>query len=284
MNGLKPYFVVPYMVLVAAIVVVALVQIVLHGPSLAWIGALMTVVPFLTFYGWAHIKKTPRTSRYLPIPTLFSLAGLGLAIYAYAQAGVAVNVGAGLAAAAIGCIGFFLYVHWYSIFTRRISPSLSLGKPLPSFEVQRPDGETVNSEVLLGKPALLLFYRGGWCPICMAQVDEVASRYRGLIDRGVQVALISPQPPDLTRRVAELYDVAFNFWVDVDSKAAAALGIINKDGVPVGVRKKYGADTVLPTAVIVDAEGKIIFADQTNNYRVRPNPDLFSEALALRGY
>ena len=285
MTNLKSYFVVIYTILAAAITLLALVQLVWHGLSLTWLGTLLTTVPFVTLYAGArYLKKTARTSRYLPIPTLITVIGLGLATYGYLQAEATPYRGIGLAAAVIGSVGFLLYVHWYSIFNRRVSTKLSMGQQLPGFEAQQPDGKPVHSDVLLGKPALLLFYRGGWCPICMAHVDEVASRYRGLIDRGVQVALISPQPPDLTRRVAEMYDVAFNFWVDVESRAALALGIINKDGVPVTVRKRYGADTVLPTVVITDPEGKIIFTDQTNNYRVRPNPDLFIDALSMHGY
>lgn len=43
----------------------------------------------------------------------------------------------------------------------------------------------------------------------------------------------------------------------------------------------YEGDTVLPTLVVVDAEGRIVFADQTDNYRIRPTPD--TVLAALRG-
>lgn len=284
MNRLKPYFAVAYTLLDASILIAALVMLVVYGVSLTWLGALLAAAPFLVLFIRAKFSKTPRTSRYLPLPTLITLVGFGLAIYASVQGEATPFRLVGLISAAMASVGFVVYVNWYSLFNRPINPKLATGKQLPDFEVQTLDGETVESKVLHGKPALLLFYRGGWCPICMAQVDEVASGYRALIDRGVRVALISPQPPDLTRRVAEMYDVAFDFWVDDGSRAAAALGIINKDGVPRGVRKRFGADTVLPTAIIVDGQGHIIFTDQTNNYRVRPNPELFVEALSVHGY
>ena len=137
---------------------------------------------------------------------------------------------------------------------------------------------------LRGKPAVLLFFRGNWCPICRAQVKEVAEGYRGLIDRGAQVVLISPQPHDLTERVADLYDVAFHFWVDADAAAARALGILHEDGVPIGARGTYGRHTVLPTVVITDEAGKILYTDQSDNFRVRPDPDRFVEVLAAHGY
>ncbi len=284
MNSLKPYFVVAYTVLAITISVIAVLRLGLRGLSLTWVGALLSAAPYVGLFAWSrYAKKTPRTSPRLPIPTLITLGGMGLSIYGYVNEPGG-DSRFGLIAAAVATVGFMLYVNWYSIFNRRLNSKLSMGKLLPNFDVQDRDGTAVSSAVLLGKPALLLFYRGGWCPICMAHVDEVASRYRGLIERGVQIALISPQPPDLTRRVADLYDVAFKFWVDVDSSAAKALDILNEKGVPAGLRSKYGADTVLPTAIITDAEGKIIFTDQTDNYRVRPNPDLFIEALSSHGY
>jgi len=36
---------------------------------------------------------------------------------------------------------------------------------------------------------------------------------------------------------------------------------------------------ILPTVIITDAEGKIIFADLTDNYRVRPEPDTFLKVI-----
>ena len=41
----------------------------------------------------------------------------------------------------------------------------------------------------------------------------------------------------------------------------------------------YKSETVLPTVIITDEEGKILFLDQTDNYRVRPEPETFFEVL-----
>jgi hypothetical protein len=41
----------------------------------------------------------------------------------------------------------------------------------------------------------------------------------------------------------------------------------------------YEADSVLPTVLITDPYGTIIFADLTDNYRVRPEPSTFLAAL-----
>ena len=45
----------------------------------------------------------------------------------------------------------------------------------------------------------------------------------------------------------------------------------------------YDSDTVQPTVLITAAGGNLLFADQTDNYRVRPEPDVFLAELDRAG-
>jgi peroxiredoxin len=185
-----------------------------------------------------------------------------------------------VAIAATPMIGWFVYDFWYSSFGTRSSPDLEVGKRLPLFLLEDQDGESVSSESFLGSPALLLFYRGNWCPLCMAQIKEIARDYRALAERGVQVLLISPQPHRHTRALASAHNVPFRFLVDTNNTVARRLGLDVKFGVPMGMQVLgYASETVMPTVVISDAEGTILFADLTDNYRVRPEPETFFRVL-----
>lgn len=71
------------------------------------------------------------------------------------------------------------------------------------------------------------------------------------------------------------------FLRDKNNTAAKQLGILQKWGTPMGMQMLgYESDTVLPTVVLTDERGNITFSDQTDNYRVRPEPEAF-EALLL---
>jgi len=96
--------------------------------------------------------------------------------------------------------------------------------------------------------------------------------------RGAQVALVSPQSHEHTRELVKRFDVPFRFFVDRGGRAARSLGIFHEGGVPLGM-PGYGADTVFPTVIVTDSEGRILLADQTDNYRVRPEPETFLAAL-----
>ncbi len=282
MNLLKAYFVVLYFFAVIFVSVGAVFIMIDSGFNWAWLGALATTLPFLGLYLWSmSVRNLPRTTPHMPWMTVLVIAGVTLAVYdvSFLESG---RTGA-LTAAVISTVGYLLFNFWYSRFGRRINPLLDIGKQLPKFMAEDLDGGSVSSDSLAGKPALYMFYRGNWCPFCSAQVKELTGRYKEIIDRGVEVALVSPQPPDFTKRIADIFNVPFHFWVDRDNQAARTLDILHRHGVPVGKRGTFGPDTVLPTVIITDAQGQIIYTDQTDNYRVRPRPERFLAALAENG-
>jgi peroxiredoxin len=178
-------------------------------------------------------------------------------------------------------VGWLAYTRWYSRFGRASPPALAIGATLPDDLpfVEHHRGPIVAAE-LRGRPTVLLFYRGNWCPLCMAQIGEIAERWREVEALGAQVALVSPQDEAHTRGLAARHSVAFRYLRDDGLEAARRLGIVNTDGTPAGMIG-YDSDTVLPTLVVTDAEGRIVYADQTDNYRVRPTPD--TVLAALRG-
>jgi peroxiredoxin len=174
--------------------------------------------------------------------------------------------------------GSLLYVLWYSRFGRTPSPLLRNGSLLPELELRTLDGSLFSTTELRGAPAALFFFRGNWCPFCSAQVNEVAAGYRDLADRGVAVAMISPQPEAETRKLAERLGVDLLWLVDDDLSAAWTLGIVDAYGVPAGARG-FGVDTVLPTLVVIDAEGRVLASEQTDSYRLRPDSAAVAEIL-----
>jgi peroxiredoxin len=177
-------------------------------------------------------------------------------------------------------LGWLAYTRWYSWFGREPSPALSIGATLPGDLPFIEHGRgALTSADLRGKPTVLLFYRGNWCPLCMAQVGEIAARWREVEAMGAQVVLVSPQDEAHTRSLAARHGVEFRYLRDEGLAAARRLGILDADGTPAGM-VGYDGDTVLPTLVVTDAEGRIVFADQTDNYRVRPTPDTVLAALS----
>ncbi len=283
MNFIKSLFISSFMGWLFLLSVYSLVQLA-RGmePLLAWLGLALTVVAPLAFFIMSFLYKTPRTPRH---PIEYSImSGTGLVItmvmsYRYGPAAGWLHLLAG-----ITLIGWLVYLRWYSVFRGRDANSLRVGATLPDFKLQNIDGHSVSSESFKAAPHLLLFYRGNWCPFCTAQIRELASVYQRLNDLGVQVVLISPQSAEKNAEIANRFDVPMIFLRDPNNTAAKRLGIEHAWGTPMGLQLLgYDSDTVLPTVIASDSHGKIIFVDQTDNYRVRPEPSTFEAVFKKAG-
>jgi peroxiredoxin len=223
------------------------------------------------FMLYLALAGVSRTSRYMPIQLLSAVVGSALVLYQFVPWPAFYALGLGL-------VGVNGYIFWYSQLGRPATPDLQLGAPLPAFSLKDSQGETVTQQNLLGKPALLMFYRGNWCPLCVAQIREVAEQYQALADRGVQVLLISPQQQSETELLAQRFDVPMRFLVDENAGVAEQLKLIHRDVVPPGLGVA-DPDSVYPTVIISNGEGNIIWLNLTDNYRVRPEPAQYLAVL-----
>lgn len=282
MNILKSLFISGFMMLSMAIIAVAAWMMLNGGRVLAWFGVILTTAPFMMLIGRLMISQNvARTSSRLPVVNVLGVIGLGLAIVSWLlqNAGVLAPT-----LAMIGWTGFLLYTYWYSSLSRSGNTKLKVGGILPDFVVKDISGDPVSSTQLTDRPAVLIFYRGNWCPLCMAQIKELASLYRDLDSLGVRIALISPQPHSNTVELAKKFDVNFDFLTDEGNSAARILGIESKNGIPTGLQMLgYDSETVLPTVIITGHSGKVIWMHETDNYRVRPEPDIYLQVLREHG-
>ncbi len=163
--------------------------------------------------------------------------------------------------------------------SRPVPASLRRGQPLPDFKAEDEQGDPVRSTELHGAPAVLLFVRGSWCPFCSAQVEELTSHYKDIVDAGARLILVTPKPLETTRRVAEFFEVEFDFWLDESLRVARQLGLFHASGVPGAFQKEYGADTVWPTVIIVNAAGTISYIKLAKTMADRPNPKELLQAI-----
>lgn len=161
----------------------------------------------------------------------------------------------------------------------KIPACLRPGRSLPDFAVTDEQGNPIRSVQAIGSATVMLFVRGNWCPFCTRQVADLTGHYKDIVDLGAKLVLVTPKPLETTRRVAEFFEVEFDFWLDEELKAANQLGLVMPIGVPRDHRKEYGEDTVWPTALVVDAAGIIRFAKISRFIIDRPDPKVLLREL-----
>ena len=278
---LKSSFVGVFPMFASAAAGIAVWKIVEYGPLSQWWGVLGAALSFLVFLGYLFLGNTGRTSANLPwvlsVATLSLIATGALGMFGnYSLVPIALS--------SVLLVGVYLYVFWYSRLSVPQNDALAVGNALPDFQLEDAEGNSISSRDLSGKPTVFLFFRGNWCPLCVAQIREVSAQYRELAKRGAEVVLISPQPHDNTRSLSKRFDAPMRFLVDPKARAARTLGLLHEAGLPMGFQALgYDSDTVLPTVIITGSTLRILWLSQTDNYRVRPEPETFLQVLDEAG-
>ncbi len=277
-NLLKSIFISTFPVFAIYILITSSLQLYNNGFSIHYLGNLLSAGTVVFFFAGLFLISQARTSKNLIL--FSSLIGLGFLLNVFS---IVTSENPNLfefATITTLIILWILYLKWYSVFEERETNLLKVGNLLPSFEVETISKKSISSETFKGNSTIYLFYRGNWCPLCMAQIKEIAAKYKELEKRGVIMNFISPQPHHYSKTLTDKYQLNFNFLTDADNKVSKQLGIFSENGIPAGFQVfGFDSDTVLPTVIITDKNGKIIFADLTDNYRVRPEPETFLRVL-----
>ena len=273
MNRLKSIFISSAVMAWAYFTFLAITEITKSSISIYNAGLmLISVLPLGFFIVLLSLKPLARTSRSLLLITMLIIVGVSITLFGvYNQ-----SIGANNFYIALSSISLWLiYVYWYSKMPVRHN-NLNIGSILPALTFINEENKEISTLEFKGQKILYMFYRGNWCPLCMAQIKEITEQYNELTNRGVKVLLISPQPVSHSISLAKKMKVKFHFLTDTQNAMARKLNIDHKNGTPLGMEMfGYKSETVLPTVIITDAQGRIIFVDQTDNYRVRPEPSTF---------
>ena len=249
-----------------------------HDFSFRYSGRLLSALTIVILFAGLFIKPQARTSKNLNAYSFFILLGFLISLVLGGFMENSDVIGSSMGFMLVLC--WIIYIKWYSVFKNRNNNVLKVGNHLPDFQLEDAEKNKISPETFLGNPSIYLFYRGNWCPLCMAQIKEIAAQYQELEQRGVNMILISPQPHSFSKKLADKYNLGFTFLTDTNNTVAKQLGIFAENGIPAGFQiMGYDSNTVLPTVIITDANGTIVFADLTDNYRLRPEPETFLKVI-----
>lgn len=175
---------------------------------------------------------------------------------------------------------------------------LSVGAQVPDAAVRRSDGTPVRLQALIGgRPAVLVFYRGGWCPYCNTHLGQLKTVEKDLLDLGYTIVAISPDRPEKLAESSAQRELGFTLISDSKMEASRAFGLaFQVDAETVAMYlEKYKIDLEgdsgekhhqlpVPAAYVARADGTIAFAYHDVDYKQRVDPQALLAAArdALR--
>ena len=165
-------------------------------------------------------------------------------------------------------------------------PLLAVGLPLPNAMLLNAYGEeTTLYAQLASRRAVIVLYRGVWCPYCNLTLRVYQ---RELVDRlaALDSALIaiSPQLPDGSLSMRDKYDLSFPVLSDPGNAVARALGVLTRPSADaLEAQRELGlhldqvnadgtVELPMPSVAVVDAGANLVWLDVHPDYSTRSEP------------
>lgn len=174
-----------------------------------------------------------------------------------------------------------------------VENAIKTGQHLPDGLLTAAKGQQVDiDQIIDGKPLVISFYRGGWCPYCNLELQglqEIASKVQAL---GANIIAMTPESVAHAQETKEKNGVSFDIYSDQGSEYAKALGLVFT--LPKSLQEIYltfGIDVEkhngeskfelpIPTTLIVKPNREVVYIFADGDYTKRSEPSKLLDVLS----
>jgi peroxiredoxin len=143
---------------------------------------------------------------------------------------------------------------------KSVSPSwpLSVGEPMPDFELTRPDGSVFRLADTRGKHVLLALLVGTWCPLCHVKMRLYQKHLSELEEAGIKLVVVWSSSEEDSQSIKEAVGVGFPLLYDPDNVVGERLtgDIASFAGFPASAR---------PSAFLIAPDGNLLMASRSES-------------------
>jgi len=144
-------------------------------------------------------------------------------------------------------------------------PLLKPGDPFPQLTIGTTDGQSLALPgAFVGGFAVVLLYRGAWCPYCNAQLSAFERAGQALADAGIRVAAISSDDKETAAALVARDRLTFSVGYGADAEAVAAI---------TGAFVNPGPAYLQSTGFVLDPAGNVVVSVYSSGAIGRLVPD-----------
>jgi peroxiredoxin len=173
-----------------------------------------------------------------------------------------------------------------------LEAALGTGDEAPDFLLPDVRGSSVSLFAVLRQgPAVVTFYRGGWCPYCNIQLRAYQAVLPEMTALGGRLLAISPQLPDRSLSTADSNRLTFDVLSDVGNRVARRFGLVyalpeelraalraNDKALP-GINGDESWELPVPATYVIAPDRRVALAYVEVDYRKRLEPEAVLAAL-----
>lgn len=235
----------------------------------------------LSIFAWGSyvwVNKIPSLRRTMwPLWAMFAVSMLVAAV-ALALKKTAPGIDDSLARGTFISFVLFLFFYFTMMRTPRVTGRPQVGSKLPHFQLPSESGAPVSPDDYIGKgPVLLIFFRGFWCISCCEELRSLGEIQKVLKAKGGDILAISADP--LARLQQGRKDIPDVPCILVSDEKGAAIQLLQLQHTSFS---KVGRMMSIPANILIDKDGKIVWAHYATIAMDRPDPkDVLNRVNAL---
>jgi peroxiredoxin len=162
---------------------------------------------------------------------------------------------------------------------------LPVGSRAPEFELSDAGGKIIrSSELLAGGPLIVTFFRGRWCPYCVATLEALHAIHAKLKELGASLVAISPQTLKQNGFTVDQHKLAFPVLSDPGNEVGHKFGVAYKlpeelqglnRRIFVNLEFINGSqdwELPMPAVFVIARDGLVSFAEAHADYTQRTDP------------
>jgi len=146
-------------------------------------------------------------------------------------------------------------------------PAVMVDATAPDFAARDGDGREFRLADLHGSPVLLKFYRGYWCPYCVAELTQLNSFAKDFAAMGVKLVAVSSDRVDELRPFKRKHAWEITLVADAELAVHRLYNVQQRNFAP---KRGPFRDLAIPTTILIDRDGRILWIEQAIDFRVRP--------------
>lgn len=168
---------------------------------------------------------------------------------------------------------------------------LLVGSSVPDIFVTTQSGEQQSfSALLVDKPTIVFFYRGGWCPFCNTQLGQLKQIEPELAALGIQLIGVSTDTPAQLQASSSKHSLNFQLISDPHNRLSQAFGLafFTDEATTQRYLAKMELSALLqtdsqnnkrlvlpvPAVYAIDRKGVIQFNYVNPNFKIRLDPNV----------
>ncbi len=159
------------------------------------------------------------------------------------------------------------------------SGKVEVGQQAPDLNTEDLEGKKVSLKSLIeNQRTLLLFYRGGWCPICNKQLASLAQDYPKFKELNAKIVAISSEEVQKGQQLLKKLNLPYTLLSDPKFEAIDRYGVRTENRDMLAKMKRIKSYAT-PSAFIIDEHGIIRYKYVGKDAGDRPKNEELLEKL-----